>query len=330
VLSRRRAHRYDPDSLALAAKLLEVNPEVYTAWNFRREALAPALQGGGDGGVAAAAGELALTQRALLRNPKSYAAWHHRRWVVGWGFCSLEAELALVQTLLDADERNFHGWAYRAFVAGRMGMPAARELGFTQCKIEQNFSNYSAWHCRTARLPALHAPAPADGGAAADAAAPGGASASASADVPAAVLEEEYELVKQAFYTEPEDQSGWFYHRWLLGCSLARYQRARGTAGEAEERATAARVLASQAEMCRDLLEMEPGAKWPLLTLTRLQELQAQVGGGGGGGGAAAAAEVQAAYEELAAVDPMRAGFYKDAAAGKAHVVAAPAAPPAT
>lgn len=31
----------------------------------------------------------------------------------------------------------------------------------------------------------------------------------------------EFELVKQAFYTEPEDQSAWLYHRWLLGRVVA-------------------------------------------------------------------------------------------------------------
>ena len=44
VLSRRAAKRYDGESLALAAALLEQNPEVYTAWNFRREALQTALE----------------------------------------------------------------------------------------------------------------------------------------------------------------------------------------------------------------------------------------------------------------------------------------------
>lgn len=44
VLSRRAARRYDPESMTLAAKLLEQNPEVYTVWNYRREALKDTLQ----------------------------------------------------------------------------------------------------------------------------------------------------------------------------------------------------------------------------------------------------------------------------------------------
>ena len=116
VMARRAARRYDADSLALAARLLELNPEVYTAWNMRREALEAVLDGGGDAAVEATRVELVLGERALLRNPKSYAAWHHRKWVVRHGFCSLERELGLVGKLLDADERNFHAWAYRRFV----------------------------------------------------------------------------------------------------------------------------------------------------------------------------------------------------------------------
>lgn len=34
------------------------------------------------------------------------------------------------------------------------------------------------------------------------------------------VLEDEYDLVRQALFTDPSDQSGWFYHIWLLDQTL--------------------------------------------------------------------------------------------------------------
>ena len=39
VLRRRAARVYDEKSLALTNKFLEINPECYTVWNFRREML---------------------------------------------------------------------------------------------------------------------------------------------------------------------------------------------------------------------------------------------------------------------------------------------------
>ena len=86
-----------PAALKLNATLLAHNPDVSTAWNARRVALAGVLAAGGADARAAATGELAVSEAALRRNPKSYPAWHHRRWVVGHGgLVGLAEELALV------------------------------------------------------------------------------------------------------------------------------------------------------------------------------------------------------------------------------------------
>ncbi|KAI3437691.1 hypothetical protein D9Q98_000140 [Chlorella vulgaris] len=386
VLARSAAKRYDPESLALSAKLLELHPEMYTGWNYRRTALVPVLEAGGEAAVAAVAGELALTQRALLKNHKSYSTWHHRRWVVAKGFCSLEHELQLVNMLLDGDSRNFHGWGYRRFVVQLMGTPAERELEYAALKINHNFSNYSAWHSRTVLLPVLHGtpdssaaqaaaeltatlraaalsadpadvtgkdqpqaseqqkqhagqqqpqqgaagPTPALTAAAAASAGPH-VSAAATAAVPKEALDEEYELVKQAFYTEPEDQSGWFYHRWLLGCSLAHWEQARGSEAEKREREALLAVLNREQQTCKEVLDMEPEAKWALLTLTRLREVQQQVLCESDTATAAEeasglAAQVVEGYARLKELDPLRSGYYKDAEEGRAQVVARPMA----
>ncbi len=44
--------------------------------------------------------------------------------------------------------------------------------------------------------------------------------------VPQWALEQEFDLVEQATFTDPEDQSAWIYHRWLLSQLMARYTAA--------------------------------------------------------------------------------------------------------
>ena len=309
-LARRAARRYDAESLGLVAQLLALNPELYTLWNFRKEALLAAgafepdaAEGGGGGEAARAAAqkELALVEAALRKNPKSYCTWQHRKWVVeGWtALADLPRELGLCDALLRADARNFHCWSYRRRVAalGAAQFPPDGELAFTAAKINENFSNYSAWHQRSALLPRVYPPATTL--AALEAGGEGGAGGA----VPDWALEAEYELVRQAFFTEPADQSAWLYHRLLLGNSIANAGPGLGA------------LLAREAAACEELLELESsegegaaGTKWPLLTLARLR--RALRGGGGD-------EEEEGAWAKLAAADPMRAGYYRSVAAGE-------------
>jgi len=104
------------------------------------------------------------------------------------------------------------------------------EFEFTTKKIEENFSNYSAWHQRSAILPSLFN----------------------SKDELFNALQLEFELVQNAFYTEPSDQSAWFYLRWLVtkSCELL-----------ANDSTLKNQILETELKKCKELLEIEPNSK---------------------------------------------------------------------
>ncbi|KAF6352219.1 Rab geranylgeranyltransferase subunit alpha [Rhinolophus ferrumequinum] len=203
VFQKRQAGELDESVLELTSQILGANPDFATLWNCRREVIQRLeAQKSPEELAVLVKAELGFLESCLRVNPKSYGTWHHRCWLLGrlpepnWA-----RELELCARFLEVDERNFHCWDYRRFVAAQAAVPPAEELAFTDSLITRNFSNYSSWHYRSCLLPQLH-PQPDFG--------PHGR-------LPEDVLLKELELVQNAFFTDPNDQSAWFYHRWLLG-----------------------------------------------------------------------------------------------------------------
>ncbi|KAF7830025.1 geranylgeranyl transferase type-2 subunit alpha 1 [Senna tora] len=210
---------YDKEALEVSAKLLEINPESYTAWNYRKLAVEHCLsrsESNPDSVKSIFDEELKVVESALRQNFKSYGAWHHRKWVLDKGYSSIDNELRLLDRFQKADARNFHAWNYRRFVCALMQRTDEDELNYTEQMIGTNFSNYSAWHNRrplcisVCRVEANDVD-------------PSGVLLSnlmkrkAEGYFPKEiVLEEEYNHVQNALFTDPDDQSGWFYHLWLI------------------------------------------------------------------------------------------------------------------
>jgi geranylgeranyl transferase type-2 subunit alpha len=228
--SKKQAGSLTAEDLEASRLILEVNPEYYTYYNYRRLILERLVQEEGADRTQILAKELEFSTRQLKRDYKSYCTWHHRKWILQQNTADVRKELFLKEkaqcdALLKMDERNFHAWGYRRWVNTQEGVTPtdAEELKFTEGKIGKSFSNYSGWHTRVPlmqRHPEL--------------------------------LPKEVDLALQAFYCDPHDQSTFLYMDWLLGP---------GGAGPAEN----AKVMAS----CEELLKMEGDIKWPLWTLWR-------------------------------------------------------------
>ncbi|XP_069490086.1 geranylgeranyl transferase type-2 subunit alpha [Ambystoma mexicanum] len=201
LFEKRRNGELDAEVLNLTNQILSANPDIASFWNLRREVfLQQEKETSQEALQLLYKEELHFLESCLRVNPKSYGTWHHRTWVMertpgaDW-----VRELQLCNKFLDIDERNFHCWDYRRFVVNHSEVPAKEELEFTHNLITKNFSNYSSWHYRSKLLPQIYPDLQRKG------------------RVTEEILLKELEMVQNAFFTDPNDQSAWFYHRWLLG-----------------------------------------------------------------------------------------------------------------
>ncbi|XP_040896848.1 geranylgeranyl transferase type-2 subunit alpha isoform X2 [Toxotes jaculatrix] len=219
--SKRKEGILDDEALQLTQQLLSANPDFATFWNYRREILMHLETVKDEDEMQKIyEAELSFLESCLKVNPKSYGSWHHRGWVsVRLPRPDWARELSLCDRCLSLDDRNFHCWDYRRMVVKMSGVPVDQELGFTDRLIGSNFSNYSSWHYRSTLLPLLHpeSPEPPSPCRKPPQTSPPPSPQTHSHRVCEEQLLKEYELVQNAFFTDPNDQSAWFYYRWLLG-----------------------------------------------------------------------------------------------------------------
>ena len=102
---------------------MQVNPEFYTVWNYRRDIYLNAIfpNGTPEQVNEILEKDLVMTTIALKAHPKVYCIWTHRRWCLehtpegpggegealhGWRMRNWKQELFVVEKMLDVDARN--------------------------------------------------------------------------------------------------------------------------------------------------------------------------------------------------------------------------------
>ncbi|CCK71963.1 Rab geranylgeranyltransferase BET4 KNAG_0I01780 [Huiozyma naganishii CBS 8797] len=206
TLDRRDKNDHSLTALEDTTKLLDMNPEFNTMWNYRRDIIAKLktelpLQFWDK--------ELKFIMVQLKKFPKVYWIWNHRIWVLnnypGSPASVWERELDIVSALLEVDARNFHGWHYRRMVVGKLenitgkSMDAG-ELAYASKKINNNISNFSAWHQRVQLIDRMFA--------------------NGEIEDRKEFMEKEINYLTNAMFTDAEDQSVWFYINWFVNYPL--------------------------------------------------------------------------------------------------------------
>ncbi|CAK1354196.1 uncharacterized protein RHO25_001986 [Cercospora beticola] len=331
VFERIAAHDFSNDSLLLTSRLLNQNPEYYTIWNHRRvileDVFAKELSAPKDSetqpeeadAAAAEKANLTVPQREILllikedlqfqlpllkQWPKCYWIWNHRRWLLVTATQHIPAhatielwkgELGLVSKMLSMDSRNFHGWNYRRVVVDNIESLSGKsmceaEFEYTTKMIESNLSNFSAWHNRGQLIPRLLDERRADDAARRE------------------LYDKEFELITKALYTDPYDQSLWFYHQYLMS-TLDESNPKRPVILQNVGNADRLHYLDQELDNVKDMLGGAEDCKYIYQALLDYSRKYVEVEAGNK---KVTTAEMKQWLEELRKIDPLREGRWAD------------------
>lgn len=330
----------------MTSALLSQNPEYYTIWNHRRLVLqhvfakeihsppAEDAESKPPPGLTPAQHEITLLIREdlafllplLKQFPKCYWVWNHRAWLLQQASQYLPVtsakrlwleEMALVSKMLSYDSRNFHGWTYRREVVKSTELLSAQEqlsaleldhkteekkekkpdqsmteseFAYTTKMINTNLSNFSAWHNRLQLIPKLLKERNAD---------------------PAArrkFLDDELELIITALYTDPVDQSLWFYYNYLMTNLSPKTSPELRIVADLTNK-DRIDYLDTQFDLLKDMLEDNKDCKWIYLALVTYTPEYLEIDAGNN---KITTLELSDWLDQLDQLDPLRKGRWLD------------------
>ena len=317
----------------MTAKLLTENPEYYTIWNYRRLILQdvfakelagnngssqtitnddPDVKAAEKAGHTSAQQEIALLIKEdlqfliplLKQYPKCYWIWNHRTWLLATSTQHLPAhtalefwkgELTLVGKMLALDSRNFHGWGYRREVVRSIESLSNQsmvksEFEYTTKMIQSNLSNFSAWHNRGQLIPRLLEERKAGPG------------------ERKKLLDSEFELITRGLYTDPYDQSLWFYHQYLMSTLDKQNPQAYEILTDCTN-LDRLNYLEQEIDSVRDMLDGAEDCKYIYQALLEYSRRYIEIGGGNK---KVTSLEMKGWLNELRKIDPLREGRWND------------------
>ena len=160
--------------------------------------------------------EIKLCDKMLMADERNFHCWNYRSWVINTQLDQYDeiekAQASKAKESKNADEKETEGASkkkseeIKAYVASEMKMKKLKqEFEMTTGMIEKNFSNFSAWHYRSKLMLKIHK------------------KNGSQYKIPLDLIKEELDKIKHAIFTEPNDQSPWNDHRWLVSLLIPVY-----------------------------------------------------------------------------------------------------------